>query len=563
MKAFSLFMTALCLGGLVVDAQTTPVQFPVNSLFGGAAYNKPITITAVNTLITDGQNIWAGSYTILPASTNTITKQLYPNDYMMTVPGVVKPARFSIYASDGTNIVNVNSRLTSGPLFYFGTNGFASLVASNNIAFTTNSDGSISISSTPLAAGTGTTVTQSGGTNIVSIDTNIVVLVTNVVQILASQVVTNGSDATLSSVIATNISVFEDDINVAGSVNVGTGTNVTAISQNGSTSFAGAKSRISEVDGGFTGPVTATGGNVVTNNQSSLTAGQFYGGGGHLTGLPDGIKTNAIVAFTNVSLYGMVQFQVANGIAYYYPIYTNSAPSYFTLTVSNGIGGGSYQAGALVGINTNNVIFTNWSQQMAGLVINTNAASTALIMPNSNVWVSANYFSPGGSTTYSNMVASYTPTATRNDFSWSLGAIFKPTNNMTVYALSRYVVSGNAGTHTVHLTTYPQNNDVGTVSVNTAGQPVGMKYVTLSSPIHLTNGYAYFLASDETVGGDIWNDAAAGNTSLNIGFWDTADGNYLIGSYASGGAGNGSGISNNNSTTNSMYVGVDLQFTIP
>ena len=68
MKRFSI-LSILFILSISALAQTTPVLFPVNSLFGGAAYNRPLTVTAANTLISDGQNLWAGTYTIIPAST--------------------------------------------------------------------------------------------------------------------------------------------------------------------------------------------------------------------------------------------------------------------------------------------------------------------------------------------------------------------------------------------------------------------------------------------------------------------------------------------------------------
>ena len=139
------FFLTLCLCASAVQAQTTQVMFPINTLFGGAAYNKPITLTAANTLISDGQNLWAGTYTIIPAGTTNPIVGLYPNTYLMTVAGVVKPARFTVPAS--TNVLDVTTLLTSGPLFYFGTNGFANLLAGTNIVFVTNLDGSISINS--------------------------------------------------------------------------------------------------------------------------------------------------------------------------------------------------------------------------------------------------------------------------------------------------------------------------------------------------------------------------------------------------------------------------------
>jgi hypothetical protein len=124
---------------------TAPFIFPVNLQIGGVPIGKNITLTTPNSLITDGFNLWAGNYQNVQAGTNPA--YLYPNTYLLTVPGVVKPARFTVYPSDvGTNIINVNSRLTSGPLFYFGTNGFANIWGANGINITTNSDGSFTIS---------------------------------------------------------------------------------------------------------------------------------------------------------------------------------------------------------------------------------------------------------------------------------------------------------------------------------------------------------------------------------------------------------------------------------
>ena len=135
--------------------------FPVNSLFGGAAYNQPITLTAANTLISDGQNLWAGTYTIIPAATTNPVVNLYPNTYLLTVAGVVKPVRFTVPAS--TNVLDVTTLLTSGPLFYFGTNGLANLLAGTNILLTTNFDGSITISGTGDPAGAALAATNGLG----------------------------------------------------------------------------------------------------------------------------------------------------------------------------------------------------------------------------------------------------------------------------------------------------------------------------------------------------------------------------------------------------------------
>lgn len=129
-------------------AQTVPVSFPVNTLFGGAAYNRPLTITAANTLVSDGQNLWAGTYVIVPASVTNPVVNLYPNTYLLTVPGVARPARFTVPggATNSATPTDVTTLLTSGPLFYFAGSGLANLTAGTNISFITNADGSISVS---------------------------------------------------------------------------------------------------------------------------------------------------------------------------------------------------------------------------------------------------------------------------------------------------------------------------------------------------------------------------------------------------------------------------------
>ena len=162
LSRFPLFLV-LCLCASVV--QSTPVLFPINTLFGGAAYNQPITLTAANTLISDGQNLWAGTYTIVPASLTNPIVNLYPNTYLLTVAGVVKPARLVVPAS--TNVLNAAQLITSGPLFYFGTNGLLNLQPGVNITLVTNPDGSLTINSSggSTSGASATNVFFSSGTN--------------------------------------------------------------------------------------------------------------------------------------------------------------------------------------------------------------------------------------------------------------------------------------------------------------------------------------------------------------------------------------------------------------
>ena len=130
------------------NLQTTPVYFPVNTMFGGAALGQTLTISAVNSLITDGANLWAGTYQNVPYPGSNPVVNLYPNSYLLSVGTIVRPLRFTVHApTNNQQPVDVTTLTASGPLFYFGTNGMASLNAGSGVVFTTNSDGSISISS--------------------------------------------------------------------------------------------------------------------------------------------------------------------------------------------------------------------------------------------------------------------------------------------------------------------------------------------------------------------------------------------------------------------------------
>ena len=108
----------------------TPVMFPLKSFFYGANYVKGITITAVNGKLTDGTNLYAGSYINLTPSgyTNPIV-QLQPNDYTLTLADVRGPLRFSVPDSNG--VVNVLTLITNGLSSYYPVNPGGSGTATN------------------------------------------------------------------------------------------------------------------------------------------------------------------------------------------------------------------------------------------------------------------------------------------------------------------------------------------------------------------------------------------------------------------------------------------------
>lgn len=110
---FSLFISAFCFLLCALSATATQVEFPLRSFFHGANYSRGITITAVNPYLTDGTNIFAGSFFPLTPSggTNPII-ELVPNDYTITFADVRKPLRFGVYATNG--VVNVLTLITNG-----------------------------------------------------------------------------------------------------------------------------------------------------------------------------------------------------------------------------------------------------------------------------------------------------------------------------------------------------------------------------------------------------------------------------------------------------------------
>jgi len=79
---------------------------------------------------------------------------------------------------------------------------------------------------------------------------------------------------------------------------------------------------------------------------------------------------------------------------------------------------------------------------------------------------------------------------------------------IAITELSRWVVSGNTGAHTVKLVDATTDLDVpgGAVTLQTSGAPVGFLYAPLATPLTLAAGAAYYIVSQEFTGGDQWCD---------------------------------------------------------
>mgnify|MGYP000139971309 CR=1 FL=1 len=110
-----------------------------------------------------------------------------------------------------------------------------------------------------------------------------------------------------------------------------------------------------------------------------------------------------------------------------------------------------------------------------------------------------------------NFVTSQTLSTTiRNNSGSRLGMKFTTgANPIVIRELARWVISGNSGAHAVKLVDAATDVDVpgGSVSIATAGAPVGFKYAALSAPVTLAANTSYYLVTQETSGGDQWYEA--------------------------------------------------------
>jgi len=117
-------------------------------------------------------------------------------------------------------------------------------------------------------------------------------------------------------------------------------------------------------------------------------------------------------------------------------------------------------------------------------------------------------------------VTSETLGTLHNNFSGYVGMQIVVGNNpISVTTLGRMKASGNIGTHIVKLVKVSDGTDVpgGSVSIAMSGGTVGQfQYATLSSPVVLSAGTAYYLMSQESAGGDSWyyNDTTIQTTSV-------------------------------------------------
>jgi hypothetical protein len=104
---------------------------------------------------------------------------------------------------------------------------------------------------------------------------------------------------------------------------------------------------------------------------------------------------------------------------------------------------------------------------------------------------------------------------TRNDFTGFVGMkVTVGASNLSVSSLGRVCVTNSSQTHTVELVNAATSAAVATASVSMSGCTANtFVYTTLASPVTLTAGASYYLASQENLNGDMWFDHGALTTT--------------------------------------------------
>jgi hypothetical protein len=129
-------------------------------------------------------------------------------------------------------------------------------------------------------------------------------------------------------------------------------------------------------------------------------------------------------------------------------------------------------------------------------------------------WAKGTDNSTSIATTY-NLYTNYSTTSAINNYSGHVGYTWTNSGANTVTALGRWVISGNSAGHVLTLVKMSDLSTVATVTLNTSGLTPGQfNYTNLASPVTLTDGVRYGIATQESNGGDQWYDASSGTLAV-------------------------------------------------
>ncbi|HLG98216.1 MAG TPA: hypothetical protein VKX49_18005 [Bryobacteraceae bacterium] len=147
-----------------------------------------------------------------------------------------------------------------------------------------------------------------------------------------------------------------------------------------------------------------------------------------------------------------------------------------------------------------------------------------------------------------------TGSARNNYTGWVGASITVSTSPVTVTALGRIFISGNAGTHAIKIVNATTGADVsgGSVSVSMSGGTAGsFVYANLSTPVVLSPNTTYFVLTQETAGGDQWYD------------YNTAASTSWVAGLNGAVYGNGAPYTVVASSAGHLYGPVDFKYSVP
>ena len=155
------------------------------------------------------------------------------------------------------------------------------------------------------------------------------------------------------------------------------------------------------------------------------------------------------------------------------------------------------------GIVLDTTKLTNGTHSLIAVAMDSSNTTIA----SSPITITVNNAAPSGTA----FITGFTPGVGRNDFSGFVGMKFTVGSTpLKVSALGRIYLTGNSGSHVLKLVNASDGSDVagGSVTLTTSGGTSGQfSYAKLPNPVTLSANTSYYLASQESSGGDQWYDA--------------------------------------------------------
>lgn len=152
-----------------------------------------------------------------------------------------------------------------------------------------------------------------------------------------------------------------------------------------------------------------------------------------------------------------------------------------------------------------------------------------------------------------NSFSSFPTTALRNNFTGAVGFRFEVSSNIYVYSVGRLYVAGNTQDHKVNFwisTDTVTPIATATILASSTSDSNNYKYVDLSSLLQLSPGNTYYVAANNTSGGDTWKDLWSASSTINSPITN------IQASYAA----SADAFPNFSGGANSMYETISLKF---